>query len=151
MVYFFFSYRIGASGTFTQGHIDSKDNFVYQLIGKKKWTIYPPHDYYYLYYKESKGSLEWSAVLSQREKPDPNLYPLYQKSHPITFMMNPGEVLYLPRGWTHFIENITPSLMINTWRRGPPAITELWIEKNRAEIRNLCYIHDKNNNNFHDN
>ncbi len=111
---------------------------MYQLIGIKKWTIFPPHDYQYLYYKRGKGSLEWSAVLGQKEKPDLESYPLFAKTHPITFTMNPGEVLYLPRGWTHFVENITPSLMINTWRKGPAAITELWIEQNREEIRKLC-------------
>lgn len=133
-------YRIGASGTYTQGHIDSKDNFVYQLIGSKRWTIFPPYDYHYLYYKQGgKGSLEWSSALSQPGPPDPSKYPLYANAHPITFVMNPGEVLYLPRGWTHFVENVTPALMINTWRRGPAAITEEWIEKNKAEIRRLCY------------
>ena len=58
---------MGASGTFTQGHIDSKDNFVYQLIGQKQWTIYPPQDYHYLYYTKERGSLEWSKVLNSRD------------------------------------------------------------------------------------
>lgn len=131
--------RIGAAGTFTQGHIDSKDNFVYQLIGRKRWTIYPPTDYEYLYYTKSKGSLEWSSILSTPGKPDMSAYPLYGKTHPVQFEMSPGEVLYLPRGWTHFVENLTPSLMLNTWRRGPAAITEPWIERNGKEIRRLCY------------
>ena len=55
------------------------------------------------------------------------------------FILEPGEVLYLPRGWTHFVENITPALMLNVWRRGPAAITEQWLEDNRQEIRNMCY------------
>lgn len=131
--------RIGAPGTFTQGHIDSKDNFVYQLIGMKKWTIFPPQDYKLLYYHKEKGSLEWSAVLSQQEQPDLSKYPLYEDTHPVSFIMRPGEVLYLPRAWTHFVENITPSLMLNTWRRGPAAILELWSPKNRAGIKKVCY------------
>ena len=132
-------FRIGAAGTYTQGHIDSKDNFVYQLIGRKRWTIYPPTDHAYLYYVEEKGSLEWSRVLSAPGKPDLEEYPLYAKTHPVKFILEPGEVLYLPRGWTHFVENITPALMLNVWRRGPAAITEQWLEDNRQEIRNMCY------------
>ena len=139
-IVFTFIIRIGASGTFTQGHIDSKDNFVYQLIGQKQWTIYPPQDYQYLYYtKAERGSLEWSKILNNRDEPDSEMYPLYARTHPIQFTMQPGEVLYLPRGWTHFVVNLTPSLMINTWRRGPAGITELWNEKNKREIRRLCY------------
>ncbi len=134
-------HRIGAPGTFTQGHIDSKDNFVYQIIGEKRWTIFSPQDYKYLYYKQTKGSLEWSTVLNtfDLDNIDSSKYPLYAKTTPITFTMSPGEVLYLPRGWTHTVANISPSLMINTWRYGPAAITEYWSDKNRQEIRKKCF------------
>ena len=132
-------YRMGSPGTFTQGHIDSKDNFVYQILGEKQWTIFSPQDYKYLYYTQTKGSLEWSAALSSQKAPDIRKYPLFAKATPITFTMKQGEVLYLPRGWSHFVENVTPVLMINTWRYGPAAITELWSEKNRQEIRKRCF------------
>lgn len=137
--YFLTYIRMGSPGTFTQGHIDSKDNFVYQIIGEKRWTIFSPQDYKYLYYTKTKGSLEWSAVLSSLEAPDIKKYPLYARATPITFTMKPGEVMYLPRGWSHFVENVTPTLMINTWRYGPAAITEFWSEKNRQEIRKRCF------------
>jgi len=132
--------RFGAPGTFTQGHIDSKDNFVYQIIGLKKWTIFPPRDYKLLYYTETKGSLEWSKALNSYDaKIDFKKYPLARSASPITFVMSPGEVLYLPRGWTHTVANISPSLMMNTWRYGPAAITQPWIKRNDREIRKRCY------------
>lgn len=137
--YFSYHPRIGAPGTFTQGHIDSKDNFAYQIIGEKRWTIFSPLDYKYLYYIQRTGSLEWSTALNSLEKPDLKKYPLYAKTTPITFVLKAGEVLYLPRGWTHTVENVTPALMINTWRYGPAAITEYWSEKNRMEIRKRCF------------
>lgn len=137
--------RIGSQGTFTQGHIDSKDNFIYQIIGRKRWTIFPPQDYKYLYYTRKKGSLEWSAVLdSYVVRPDLDKYPLYSKTSPLRFVMGPGEVLYLPRGWTHTVANITPNLMINTWRYGPAAITQNWLPENDREIRRLCYEEEDN-------
>ena len=73
------------------------------------------------------------------EKPNLDKFPLFAKATPITFTMKPGEVLYLPRGWTHFVENVTPTLMINTWRYGPAAITWFWSEKNRDEILRMCF------------
>lgn len=133
------SFRIGAPGTFTQGHIDSKDNFAYQIIGSKRWTIFSPTDYKYLYYVQRSGSLEWSMALNSLTDPDLEKFPLYAKATPITFILNPGEVLYLPRGWTHTVQNISPALMINTWRYGPAAITEFWSEKSKAEIRKKCF------------
>ena len=99
-------YRIGTPGTFTQGHIDSKDNFVYQIIGHKRWTIFSPQDYKFLYYTRGKGSLEWSAALNSFDaSPDLKKFPLYQRATPLSFVMSPGEVLYLPRGWTHTVAN----------------------------------------------
>ena len=76
---------MGSPGTFTQGHIDSKDNFVYQILGEKRWTIFSPQDYKYLYYTQTKGSLEWSAALSSQKAPDIRKYPLFAKATPITF------------------------------------------------------------------
>ena len=131
--------RIGSPGTFTQGHIDSKDNFVYQVIGRKHWVIFPPTDHKYLYYTQNKGRLEWSSALNSLTEPDLEKFPLYSKTTPMAFTMNPGEVLYLPRGWTHTVQNVSPALMINTWRRGPAAITEPWSEKNRKEIQDFCF------------
>ena len=131
--------RIGAPGTFTQGHIDSKDNFAYHILGEKRWTIFSPLDYYNLYYTRGHGSLDWSAVLGTLDEPDLARYPRYARTMPITFTVHPGEVLYLPRGWTHMVENVSPSLMINTWRYGPAAITWYWSEKSREEIKKRCF------------
>ena len=78
-------------------------------------------------------------MLNSPGKPDLIMFPLYKKTQPVQFVMGPGEVLYLPRGWTHFVENLTPSLMLNVWRRGPAGITELWIKQNREEIKRLCF------------
>lgn len=96
-------------------------------------------DYPNLYYTETRGSLEWSAALSTLGGVDLQRYPLYARTVPITFTMKPGEVLYLPRGWTHTVENVTPALMINTWRYGPAHITWFWAENNREEIKKRCF------------
>lgn len=133
------SIRIGAAGTFTQGHFDSKDNFAYHVLGEKRWTIFSPLDYQHLYYTRGRGSLEWSAALSRWGEPDLTRYPSYAEATPISFTVMPGEVLYLPRGWTHKVENVAPSLMINVWRYGPAGITWHWSEKNREEIKKRCF------------
>ena len=110
------------------------------MIGQKRWTIFSPQDYKFLYYTRSKGSLEWSAALNTFEaKPDLEKYPLYRQATPVTFVMSPGEVLYLPRGWTHTVANLTPNIMLNVWRYGPAAITQSWSEESDAAIRERCY------------
>ena len=132
------SLRIGNAGTFTQGHFDSKDNFAYQIIGRKRWKIYPPSDYDKLYFTKAEGKLEWSAALNIKSKPDLDKYPLLADTKPLEFTLSEGEVLYLPRGWTHVVENLTPAVMINVWRKGPAAIASRFITKNANEIDRLC-------------
>ncbi|KAI6655160.1 Transmembrane and coiled-coil domain-containing protein 3-like [Oopsacas minuta] len=129
---------MGMPGTYTQGHFDSKDNFVYQMIGRKRWTLFSPQDHPFLYMVSAKGSLEWSSALETLEKLDKTKFPLLLKANPIQVTLNPGEVLYLPRGWVHAVENLEPAFMINLWRYGPAEILKLWSNKVEREIQNIC-------------
>lgn len=129
---------MGMPGTYTQGHFDSKDNFVYQIIGKKKWTLFSPQDHPFLYMVSAKGSLEWSEALETLGTPDETRFPLFQNANPIRVTLNPGEVLYLPRGWVHAVENLEPAFMLNLWRSGPAEILKLWSHKAGKEIEKKC-------------
>lgn len=67
-------------------HWDTRDVFAIQLIGRKRWLIYPP-------------SLE--APLHTQQSRD------FEQSHPcpsapcMDIVLEAGDVLYLPRGWWH--------------------------------------------------
>ena len=36
----------------------------------------------------------------------------------VTFDLRPNEMLYLPCGWFHHVENVGPTIMINFWTKG---------------------------------
>ena len=129
---------MGMPGTYTQGHFDSKDNFVYQIIGRKRWTLFSPQDHHFLYIVSTKGSLEWSSALETLGTPDKTKFPLFENANPIQVTLNPGEVLYLPRGWVHAVENMEPSFMLNLWRNGPAEILKLWSRKAEKQIDKNC-------------
>ena len=42
--------------------------------------------------------------------------------HKIVVDIAPGEILYMPAGWFHHVENADPTIMVNFWTRGGPAI-----------------------------
>ena len=44
------------------------------------------------------------------------------KSHPIVFDLHAGEMLYLPNGWFHHVENLGITMMANFWTRGKSAL-----------------------------
>lgn len=69
-----------------KNHWDTRDVFVIQLIGRKKWTVYPPSFENPLYMQQSKD-------LEQ-------LYPCSDTPY-MEFMLEAGDIFYLPRGWWH--------------------------------------------------
>ena len=129
---------MGMPGTYTQGHFDSKDNFVYQIIGSKRWTLFSPQDHHFLYLVNMKGSLEWSSALETLGTPDKTKFPLFENANPIQVTLHAGEVLYLPRGWVHAVENLEPAFMFNLWRNGPAEILKLWSPKAQKQIEKNC-------------
>lgn len=108
---------LGARGCITPLHRDSSDNFAIQILGKKRWTIYPPQDAPFLYMTSvaaSKGGDFATSAVDLRNA-DLDRFPLFSKAQSITFDVLPGEILYLPMGWSHYVENLEMSLMVNHW------------------------------------
>ncbi|PHM72082.1 50S ribosomal protein L16 arginine hydroxylase [Xenorhabdus kozodoii] len=67
-------------------HWDSRDIFVIQLTGKKRWVIYEPSFQRPLYVHQSKDMED--------------IYPCPSEPYD-DFVLEAGDVLYLPRGWWH--------------------------------------------------
>lgn len=38
-----------------------------------------------------------------------------QKARPYTVILEPGQVLYVPRHWWHFVESLEDSISVNMW------------------------------------
>ena len=72
-------------------HADDRDVLVLQIMGKKHWKIYSQIPITHPYPEEQVGKYPHlpvpSSVLSS---------PLY-----LDTILNPGDVLYIPRGWVH--------------------------------------------------
>lgn len=67
-------------------HWDTRDVFAIQLIGRKRWIVYEP-------------SLE-SPLYTQQSKDYEQQYPCPPEPY-MDFILEPGDVFYLPRGWWH--------------------------------------------------
>ena len=42
-------------------------------------------------------------------------FPLFANARSVVVDLMAGEMLYLPAGWAHHVENLSTSLMINYW------------------------------------
>lgn len=107
---------IGADGCKTPLHYDLSDNFLVQVLGTKKLTLFPPEASDGVYPSQDKG-IEHTSRLNVFAPIDPVDYPLYQHAAGMAHevVLNPGDVLYIPRSWWHAVETVEASVSVNVW------------------------------------
>lgn len=59
--------------------------------------------------REQNGSLE------ERRREFEERYPIFQEAKYVEGILAPGECLYLPVGWWHYIRSLTPSFSVSFW------------------------------------
>ena len=76
-----------------------------------RWVFFPPEDLPLLYptYTHSTDAA-FDVTLSQ---PDLDRHPLLSLTHPRECVLSPGELLFVPAGSPHRVENLEPSLAIS--------------------------------------
>ncbi|KAJ6665450.1 hypothetical protein lerEdw1_003291 [Lerista edwardsae] len=108
---------IGSAGASTPCHLDSYGcNLVLQVQGRKRWHLYWPEDSKFLY--PTRIPYEESSVFSRVNVVNPNLerFPLFKKAQAHVVTLLPGQVLFVPRHWWHYVESIDPiTVSINSW------------------------------------
>ncbi len=104
----------GKGGTFPMLHYDgaAAHAFLMQIYGRKQFVIYSPDQEKYLYPSPEKENLSLINV----EKPDLEKFPLFAKAVPTTFVLEPGELLFIPSRWWHTTKMLTAciSISVNT-------------------------------------
>ncbi|XP_034429782.1 HSPB1-associated protein 1 homolog isoform X2 [Hippoglossus hippoglossus] len=108
---------IGAEGANTPCHLDSYGcNLVLQVQGRKRWHLFPPEDTSKLY--PTRIPFEESSVFSQVDvlQPDLGRFPNFQRARAHVVTLQPGQVLYVPRHWWHYVESVDPvTVSVNSW------------------------------------
>ncbi|XP_054714960.1 HSPB1-associated protein 1-like [Uloborus diversus] len=110
------AFWIGSCGSYTPCHFDSYGcNLVAQIEGRKRWVLFPPTDDSFMY--PSRIPYEESSVFSSVNIKMPNysVHPLFKESHPYVAVLNPGDVLFVPKKWWHFVESLDTTISINAW------------------------------------
>ena len=97
-------------------HYDVMDNILIQLQARKIVTLWPPKDLPHLYMEGSSSRI--NVPILNPSSPSMEFlgqFPLFANSHPITFVLEPGDVLYIPPFWFHHVRacDDVPSIAIN--------------------------------------
>ncbi|KAK2905785.1 HSPB1-associated protein 1 homolog isoform X2 [Channa argus] len=108
---------IGTEGANTPCHLDTYGcNLVLQVQGRKRWHLFSPEDTASLY--PTRVPYEESSVFSQVNvlQPDLRRFPAFQKARAHTVTLQPGQVLFVPRHWWHYVESVDPiTVSVNSW------------------------------------
>ncbi|XP_038133674.1 HSPB1-associated protein 1 homolog [Cyprinodon tularosa] len=108
---------IGTEGANTPCHLDTYGcNLVLQVQGRKRWHLFPPEDTAKLY--PTRIPFEESSIFSQVDvlHPDLSKFPWFKGARAHIITLEPGQVLYVPRHWWHYVESIDPiTVSVNSW------------------------------------
>jgi histone arginine demethylase JMJD6 len=124
---------VGGTGqSFPVLHYDGLGShaFLMQLHGVKRYIVYPPEQTRFLYPTPGRRNI---SQVRDLHHPDLETFPLFAQAEPTIFELHPGETLFVPSGWWHTAEILTPSITVsintvNQWN---------W----SALVRDLTYNH----------
>jgi ribosomal protein L16 Arg81 hydroxylase len=106
------AFWLAPSGNLSSLHHDGfYENLNVQVYGRKRFIMLPPGDYKRLY-----RHFFASSPIDPRE-PDLQRYPKYAQVKPCEATLDPGDILYIPQFWWHFVITLDLSININTWGR----------------------------------
>jgi len=156
---------ISPKGGVTGLHFDTRDNFIIQLTGIKRWTLIHPKFWKYAKYRmglppmaiEGKvvaGYIDKKLQLLRTYSPTLRTDDPRQWQNTVVVDVHPGEVLHLPAFWGHHVEVLEDCLMINQWwdsvyslgythtEKGEP-IQKLKKERQNEVTRSIKYLRTK--------
>jgi histone arginine demethylase JMJD6 len=102
----------GRGGVFPVLHYDGAGThaFVMQIYGRKQFIIYPPEQELFLYPSPEKQNL---SLVNNIDNPDLERFPLFAKAEPTTFVLEPGELVFVPSHWWHTTKMLTASISVS--------------------------------------
>ncbi|XP_012529234.1 HSPB1-associated protein 1 [Monomorium pharaonis] len=111
------TFWIGSKGAHTDCHWDTYGyNLVAQIYGRKIWLLYPPNTDLIpvrLPYEESTVYSRFNIYCLSEEEKD---YVLSIKEKPKLITLEPGDVLFVPNGWWHYVESLDQiTVSVNIW------------------------------------
>ncbi|XP_016989230.1 bifunctional peptidase and arginyl-hydroxylase JMJD5 [Drosophila rhopaloa] len=104
---------LGPAGTISPMHYDPKHNLLCQVFGAKRIILAAPSDTDNLYPHESEFLSNTSQIDAAHL--DLDSYPLLEKVKFYELLLQPGDCLYMPPKWWHYVRSEAPSFSVSFW------------------------------------
>jgi hypothetical protein len=105
--------RFGMKGVIAENHFDGSRNAIALLGGERRYILSHPDQCSYLsllpkgHPSARHSAIDWS-------KPDLDAYPEFALAKGNEVVMQPGDVMYLPTNWFHYIISLSLNFQCNT-------------------------------------
>lgn len=97
---------LGPSGTRTPFHFDEHSILFAQIHGRKHVKLVPPYDTARMYPRRPY----YSAI--DPERVDLSTHPAYARADVADVLVEPGDLLFLPAGWWHWVRALDVSISV---------------------------------------
>jgi Cupin-like domain len=105
--------RFGMRGVTAEAHFDAGRNAVVMLGGLRRWILTHPSQCQFMHmYPREHPSGRHSEV--DWQKPDLNLFPNFDKVMGNEVILGPGDYLWVPMYWIHYIISLNVNYQCNT-------------------------------------
>ncbi|CAB4378861.1 uncharacterized protein OCT59_004374 [Rhizophagus irregularis] len=101
----------GPQGTISPMHTDPYHNLLAQIVGNKYIRLYAPSETSKVYPFEQDGFLGNTSQV-EIETPDLERFPLFASANYLDCVLEPGDMLYIPPGWWHYVRSLTISFSL---------------------------------------
>lgn len=106
-------------------HYDLPDNLACNVVGKRRFILFPPEQLRNLYVGPIDFTPAGQAIsLVDFQRPDYQKYPRFKEAldNSYSVLLEPGDALFIPSMWWHYVEGIEPlNMLINYWWRQSPS------------------------------
>lgn len=101
---------IGPKGAVTPLHVDiwGTHAWLSQLVGRKRWILFPPEQRELLY-----------DYQVEPDQPDFERYPRFRNAAPVECTIGPGETVFVPSNWSHWVISLDASISLSSNYMGP--------------------------------
>ncbi|MEZ5025022.1 MAG: cupin-like domain-containing protein [Chitinophagales bacterium] len=110
---------MGGKGSITPFHVGFSYFLFIQVMGKKKWILYPPNNRLYLDAKSDRSFYFYSNYNPKIENNHQFGLMKYATRYEVT--LEPGDILWVPSFTWHYVENLTDTIGIRYGHTSIPA------------------------------
>jgi hypothetical protein len=105
---------VSSAGMITHTHFDQDHNIYVQLVGRKRFTLWPPEQHELLYMFPRVHPM-WHKSRVNYQDVDTAAFPAFPRARGVQVELGPGDMLYMPPYTWHYVETLSPSVSLSTW------------------------------------